>query len=66
MKSVRGVLEIDSDRGVIYFTSTEKQNIRQTVLRVSNVPKHFIDMEMIDLRIGVKYEYEEKEVKNGG
>lgn len=66
MKSVRGVLEIDSDRGVIYFTSTEKQNIGQTVLRVSNVPKHFIDMEMIDLRIGVKYEYEEKEVKNGG
>ena len=63
MKNFTGVLEIDTNRGVIYFTPTEGEMIGQTVLRVCNVPTYLVNQEVIDISYGYVYDEFLKKIK---
>jgi hypothetical protein len=50
--SIKGELEIDSERGVIYFHALEGQFAGATVLRICSLPKPIPTDEQLDITYG--------------
>lgn len=55
---IKGELEIDNDRGVIYFHCKRNPRNIVTLLRICNLPKIPKDVIFIDITHGVNVNYE--------
>ena len=49
----KGILEIDYNRGVIYFHQLEKSGVSPTLLRICNIRDEDMQLEMIDITTGI-------------
>ena len=50
--TIKGELEIDSDRGVIYFHAAEGKFLGTTVLRICSLPKPIPADKELDITFG--------------